>query len=343
MILIDGEKQNEKEIADRFKVKFRKSAIFNLNPLYTPADELNGGKKIPRAQRLQPSFIFNDTRAGSDVEFRYTVAINKKPGERRGEFTEEYATKRVEFRGDKEIVTSLDKFLFFVLHPQCEQSPFHRPELPVLYSLENKFQEAQETIKEMNYFTKVLEFINALSGADLRIKARGYGLHVTDDLSDAEVKSALYIKAKEDPKDVLDKLGNASVEFYGMVKTCLDKQLIRKRLEPDPALFYNAGDRKNRLICNFDRYEPEPELILSDHLSMHLTEHGEYMRKLLMDHYVKENLTNAKENAPKKESKYPLKKDTPIPAVQEEDNDEPTDFEKDFAENKVNRLLAGEE
>lgn len=240
--------------------KLKVNPVFEINPVKTKPDKLNGGVIAPAGRASKPYFFIDE--GGLKKIIRYATAVIP---DRVNPRLSTYEPKRVYFYDQMDVVPDYDLALFKYLLPVCKNSPIHISDWH--YSFQDKESKAIETNEKATLISRCLGLITnaevdgGLTDGELLIVAKGiYATNRNERLitnpsaknkTIAEIKADLIELALKDPQLFLTSADSDVTEFYGMVLDSVDRGIFEVRISNNiKAWYWNSGPKKDELIVD---------------------------------------------------------------------------------------------
>lgn len=247
----------------------QKNPVFEINPIKTRPDKLNGGVIAPAGKASKPVIYVNldkngvitDKPGGLRKTIRYATAIVP---DKENERISTYEPKRVFFMDQLDIEPSFELALFKYCLPACKNSPV-ADKRNWHYSLQDKGAKAEETTDMAAKLTKALAYLSnspdngGLTDNSIVLIAKGlYAQNRTPAIipnpsarnkSIIEIKADLINLAIKEPGIFLDCVNDDVNSFYGMILDAVDRNIFAiRKTGHSKSWFWEKGPHTNSMI-----------------------------------------------------------------------------------------------
>ena len=262
MFYLNGEKVSVDKLISEYNIPMpnKTLGIFELDKSQIRRDRSNGGIKYAISKQVRTKFRGTDPKTKEDVEVAYSEGTPKRKD---GIIT--CFPRNLEFTGHRtyfDTQEEKEKWVFFYLYPRNKQSPF-RPSRKVPYwQIFDPELQAGESNRYDDLLTDCLLFIRECKEADLKHKAKGMGIDVTQ-FSHAEIMAAMRQKAKANPERFLNDLTDHSVEWKGRVLDAIDSGVFTQVMKNGLTRWHwGKGDFTGEEICIVQASEAPLEALM---------------------------------------------------------------------------------
>lgn len=202
--------------------------------------------KEKRSDDILAGFNVYDKNAGQTVQFRY-ASRNPYPNPKNVNVLV-YEPKAIDFPAavfsygaDRETELAI----YFYCYPDCEQSPFHDPSKAYKYSHNNLKEASNKKKKEVDQKVLALSHVSTLDEHELVPMAKGLGIFIASNSDADDVKVLLQEYALANASKYMEKAGNETVKFDGMVQDAIDIGFVVKEHQGSGIVWKFAKGRKN--------------------------------------------------------------------------------------------------
>lgn len=252
-----SEEMSAMEVAKMFRLDVSEPVEFEISSRKKTKDRLNGGVRKPRLVNMNTLILGQYN--GMSVSLQY-YASKVPVVDNRNNVGERYLPGSVPFKEGRIFpADEMDKLVFLMLHPWCEQSPISGNTREKYFRIRNRVVESQAKMGLYEKISSIRSEILAMSKDPnkmplLRRKAkgiivRGQRVAIADYASDAEVAVTLIEKLEEWKTDFITAWTAPESDIRGMVQVAIDRGvIILNRVGDMTGAFWGAS---GELLCRF--------------------------------------------------------------------------------------------
>jgi len=193
--------------------------------------------------------------------------------------------------GGEVVVNDDMAYLFWYINPMNRQSPFRKPQAPVIYEfLDNDHLAKVSNDKDETRIIAMSIVLgnNAWPIERLRTLAKGMGIGGVDQMTAEVVKNQLKERAYKDPVTFINQAESREVAFAGKIQEAIDRHIIQLRTVNGMQRWYLNN---NEIIPV--QYGIDARKILDDHLSAKWYMYSDEINQTLEGTSIATNLAHA--------------------------------------------------
>lgn len=205
--------------------------VLTLTQRYIQRDRLNGGEKFSSGHFLTTAI--DGEYDGNIINVQYAERKIQRPGPIP---SVEYQPRHIPFIGKSNAYAAtrkepkdLEKLVFMLLHPKCQNSPLSGPAASdKKYQIDDAVTKAAKVVTNVQSFMEVYNQVLTAPISVMRTKLAGIKRMNVEPLEDTEVQAQIFTMMQNDPEGFYKKWSMHTTSFEGLINRAINLAVVEK-------------------------------------------------------------------------------------------------------------------
>jgi hypothetical protein len=137
-----------------------------------------------------------------------------------------------------DVTKDVQKFIFFMLYPSCQQSPFKKD---VTFFLEDREKESKQEVEKFLLKDKAYEYVKSLPIENKKVLLAGLGVIGSSKMNENEVLLRLYQQIETDAKKFFEVKDSSTTVYYGNIQLAIESRTLYQETKNNVTRWFMEG------------------------------------------------------------------------------------------------------